>query len=267
MTDHTDASWLRERYHGDGATLEEMADDAGVATGTVWKWMERHDIERRGHGGGSDNPGAKRLRELYHDEEAPLDEMADELDVTKQTVLQWMNETGIERTRSESGRPPGDELKQLYEDDELSGPEMADRLGVHLNTVYRWLDEAGVEREPGGGSRGFSPEGGEGGRGGLPDWLDEGSLAAAVEGAADWAEACEALGWHDERAVRREAGRIGAEPWGESLPRTLEGFTEADPRGRAEEASARAEGPTSGGKYADLFVELTGEEEVGVHFS
>lgn len=44
---HTDPEWLRERYHTDGMTLQEVADEAGVSVSQVHKWMDDYGIERR----------------------------------------------------------------------------------------------------------------------------------------------------------------------------------------------------------------------------
>lgn len=42
-----DADWLHERYHGDGATQREIAEECDVSPRAIRKWMKRHDIETR----------------------------------------------------------------------------------------------------------------------------------------------------------------------------------------------------------------------------
>jgi 5-methylcytosine-specific restriction endonuclease McrA len=44
---YRDESWLRERYHGDGRTQAEIADECGVSASCVRKWMREHGIETR----------------------------------------------------------------------------------------------------------------------------------------------------------------------------------------------------------------------------
>jgi 5-methylcytosine-specific restriction endonuclease McrA len=39
--------WLREQYHEQGRTQQEMADACDVSPRTVREWMNRHDIETR----------------------------------------------------------------------------------------------------------------------------------------------------------------------------------------------------------------------------
>ncbi|WP_336038225.1 NUMOD3 domain-containing DNA-binding protein [Halobacterium yunchengense] len=44
---YRDADWLRDRYHGDGRTQAEIADECGVSPRCIREWMARHDIETR----------------------------------------------------------------------------------------------------------------------------------------------------------------------------------------------------------------------------
>lgn len=45
---HTNPEWLGEKYHDEGLTAQEMADEAGVESEvTILRQMEKHDIERR----------------------------------------------------------------------------------------------------------------------------------------------------------------------------------------------------------------------------
>jgi 5-methylcytosine-specific restriction endonuclease McrA len=40
-------AWLREQYHGEGRTQQEMADACDVSPRTIREWMNRHGIETR----------------------------------------------------------------------------------------------------------------------------------------------------------------------------------------------------------------------------
>ena len=42
-----DADWLRGRYHEDGATQQEIAEECDVSPRTIRTWMQRHEIETR----------------------------------------------------------------------------------------------------------------------------------------------------------------------------------------------------------------------------
>lgn len=44
---YRDSDWLREQYHGEGKTQQEIAEACGVSPTTIRKWMRRHDIETR----------------------------------------------------------------------------------------------------------------------------------------------------------------------------------------------------------------------------
>jgi hypothetical protein len=47
MVRYHDEQWLREKYHGEGLTAEEMGDMCGVSPAAIYKWMDRNNIERR----------------------------------------------------------------------------------------------------------------------------------------------------------------------------------------------------------------------------
>lgn len=51
-TEYVDCPWqdedtLREMYHDQQMTQQEIADELGCSTGSITKWMKRHDIEAR----------------------------------------------------------------------------------------------------------------------------------------------------------------------------------------------------------------------------
>lgn len=45
---YRDGEWLRDQYHGEGRSGAELAEQCGVATTTIYEWMDRHGVERRG---------------------------------------------------------------------------------------------------------------------------------------------------------------------------------------------------------------------------
>lgn len=58
---YKDPEVLEELYHGQQMTLAEVGDELGMAFTTIQKWMDKHDIPRRGTG-----PIEERF-ELYHE--------------------------------------------------------------------------------------------------------------------------------------------------------------------------------------------------------
>lgn len=44
---YRDSDWLHRRYHDDGRTQHEIADECDVSPRTIRKWMNRHDIDTR----------------------------------------------------------------------------------------------------------------------------------------------------------------------------------------------------------------------------
>lgn len=53
---HENPDWLREKYHDEGANLEEVADAAGVHRSTVHRKMIEYGIPRRSRGHGCNPP-------------------------------------------------------------------------------------------------------------------------------------------------------------------------------------------------------------------
>ena len=103
MTDrqYRDETWLREKYYDEQMTMSEMADECGVSRPTIADWMDKYGLDRR------DNSAAQRvsgdhtdrewLAEQYHVNERTLADIADECDVDKVTIMNWMERHGIPR--------------------------------------------------------------------------------------------------------------------------------------------------------------------------
>jgi len=45
---HKDADYLFEQYVEKGKSTTEIGEELGVNQGTVWYWLDKHDIQRRG---------------------------------------------------------------------------------------------------------------------------------------------------------------------------------------------------------------------------
>lgn len=44
---YKDRDWLRRKYWDEGLSTTEIAEICDVTSMTIWRWMERHNIERR----------------------------------------------------------------------------------------------------------------------------------------------------------------------------------------------------------------------------
>jgi len=44
---YTEESWLREKYHGEGLYIKEIAEECGVITQTIRDWMDELGVETR----------------------------------------------------------------------------------------------------------------------------------------------------------------------------------------------------------------------------
>ena len=87
------------------------------------------------------------LRSLYHDEGLSGIEIADRFGVAAQTIYDWMDKHGIERTTPDTDAARDEaRLRRLYLDERLSINQIADRLDVTYTTVQRAMDEFDIER-------------------------------------------------------------------------------------------------------------------------
>jgi transposase len=96
-----DAEWLRDKYHGDGLTLYEIADECDVTATTISSWMDKHEIETRDQSDAQQPEGKHTdrewLAEQYHGKGRALADIGDECDVSAATVMKWMEKHNIPR--------------------------------------------------------------------------------------------------------------------------------------------------------------------------
>jgi len=232
---------LREHYHDEGMTTEEIGERYGFSAGAVQLWMEEHGIERRSDGRGSSANPLLSDREWLEDmlaTELTYEEIASEAGAgSASAVHYWIRQHELEGRRA-GDRPRDDELRQLYEDRGMTLAEIAEEHGVATSTAQRWTEDAGIQKR--GNDSGPSPDSpapceDPPGQDGLPDWLDEGSFHAAADEASTAEEMAEILGWGDPCDLERLADDLGA-------PLADDG---------------RQRGTS---KYASMFKKLTGKE-------
>jgi transposase-like protein len=150
-----DKDTLVELYVEEGLTTTEIGEKLDCGEGTVWRWLDKHDIPRR-------NRGPKRthtelsdpdwLREQYVDEKKTAYEIAQELGCSDVNVYYWMNKHGLETRSEHNGQLLADErladkswLREKHYDDQWSYRKIASECGVHPSSVQQWMERHGLE--------------------------------------------------------------------------------------------------------------------------
>jgi Transposase. len=123
---YRDAEWLNKKYNEQGYTTNEIADMCDVSEATISQHLIRNNINTR-------EPGTTHttqkfnnedwLRQKYIEEEMSLAEIADKFEVHYSTILDRMNQFGIEtRSMSEAirlkrgcSKVSDKELKEVFE--------------------------------------------------------------------------------------------------------------------------------------------------------
>jgi transposase-like protein len=154
-----DSDWLYEQYIEQERSTYDIADELGVNRNTVSSWLDRHDIEKRGD---TDAFGKKAVDELkdrdwlyqqYGERERSTYDIADELNVVKTTVCEWMRRHDIE-FRSPSQRvsdgditPLTDEkwLREQYEEKQRSKTDIAEELNLSVTAVSSWIQKHEID--------------------------------------------------------------------------------------------------------------------------
>lgn len=153
-----DKELVRKLYWDEMMTQKEIADELGCSPDTIRKWMKRNDIEIRDVGG-SEKDSLYRdedwLRENYIDLEKTVEEMAEEVDVSRTAITHWMDEYGIKRRLKSGNREyavprDGETLEEMYEKLGTT-EEMAKELGVDRRAVEKVMDEEGLGKIGGSG--------------------------------------------------------------------------------------------------------------------
>ena len=86
--------WLYEEYITHEKSAPEIADDLGCSPRTVYRWLDKHDVNRR-PSSREQTPGllkdASRLRSEYHKDNVRVVDIAGRLSVAKSTVIRWLD--------------------------------------------------------------------------------------------------------------------------------------------------------------------------------
>ena len=109
--------WLYQQYAILGKTLQEIADDCGVREKTIWRWVQKFDIDTRS---GGPRPGPWKdedwLRSQYIARQKSIRQIADEQDCDEKTIRNWLAEHGID-ARDYSERHPASREERRYRDE------------------------------------------------------------------------------------------------------------------------------------------------------
>lgn len=162
---YKDAEWLSNEYLSKEKPSTQIARELGVSKATILNWLDRHDIPTRKRGpqkgrefGDTSNLQDEGwLRHQYVELEKSAGKIAADENVGDQTVINWLNNHGIEtRGMHEASRECtstkdkrlNDEgwLRKEYQDKERTMANIAEELDVTIPTVKYWLDRKGIDR-------------------------------------------------------------------------------------------------------------------------
>ena len=158
-----DAEWLQKKYHEEGLSCQDIADEVGCSDDTVLRSMNQHGIERRDFSEAVKRGQRKRfdeldkewLREEYVKKEKSANEIADGEDFSVNTVLRWLDRHDLPVRDRQSAiiadRSP-DVLKERaflveeYIERGHSTLQIASKVGTNSSTVSNWLIRHNIER-------------------------------------------------------------------------------------------------------------------------
>lgn len=159
VSNKTDAPWqdeevLRQKYWAEGKQMSEVADELGCSYSTVLKWMQKHGVERRGKNGSKTDAKYKKesfLKEQYLNQGKSCAQIANECNVSRSTIRDWLKKNGIERRGFDAyeGAEYRDKekIKRLYHDKGMSLDEVGNELGVSGETVRRWINRFDIDKK------------------------------------------------------------------------------------------------------------------------
>lgn len=152
--------WLREQYHEQEKTEDEIAEEAKVHKNTIRRWMDKYNIERRSpseaQSDGNIEPlkDSNWLREQYWDERKTPVEIGDELGVSRKPVDTWLDKHDIETRSIAEAQTEGNVeplknpewLREQYWEHKRTLAEIAADLNVSDVAVMENMEKHGIER-------------------------------------------------------------------------------------------------------------------------
>lgn len=142
-----DERTVARMYRDDGMSAPAIARALGCGVMTVYSRLDAGGVTRRPtNRSRSTRPTGDELRVLHLVAKQPVRAMADEFDVTPQTVYGWLRDAQINlREHAVRAALDADEVASRYVAGQ-TGPELARAYGCSPATIYRLLDHHGTER-------------------------------------------------------------------------------------------------------------------------
>lgn len=151
--------WIRKQYWEEERSASDIAEECGVGLTTLYRWMDRHGIERREMSAARADGNVELLnneewiREQYIEKERSMLSLATELEVSHSTVRRNMARHGIERRSIAEAMTEGTFerlqdrgwLREQHIEEGCTATEIAEKIGVSPNTVVTWLDHHDIE--------------------------------------------------------------------------------------------------------------------------
>jgi len=95
-----DEELLRELYHQENMTQEQIADELGCGGGTVNRWIHNHDLEVNDMGSTNETIRDVDLYELYWSKKMTQSKIAERCGCSVALVSKQMNEAGVPTRRN-----------------------------------------------------------------------------------------------------------------------------------------------------------------------
>lgn len=127
----------------------DIADKLGCSQSTVHNWLEKFGIDTDRIKSTHPWHDESTLRKLYREREMTMEEVAEELNCSREAVEEWIHQHNIE-TRSWNPELPNEledenELRRRYVREEQSTYEISEDLECAPSTVHDWLTHHGIE--------------------------------------------------------------------------------------------------------------------------
>ena len=152
---YNNPDWLKERYIDDQMSAREIADECEVSTNTIHIWLDIYGVDTRSSSEPKRYKNSDWLKERYVAKEMSMGEIADECEVSTNTIRIWLDIHGIDtRDSSEPKRYKNlDWLREHYISKQMLISEISDECGVSDTTIGRWLKKHDIDTRGASGPR------------------------------------------------------------------------------------------------------------------
>lgn len=153
-------NWLIEQYVKKEKTSTEISNEINCSSNVVVAWLRRHDIKVRNgvedyvQGDVSKLRDSEWLYQEYIEKEKSTTDIANELNISSNSVTKWLNKHGI-KTRNRSEQSLNSEtldhlqdkewLEEKYVEENLTTVEISNKINCSDSTVRDWLRKHDIE--------------------------------------------------------------------------------------------------------------------------